>query len=192
MEKGGLTDALQANALTAEHTVGFGDEMRVGLFGQVRRVLAPRGIAVRQPRQIKHDWVYLALAVDGREGRVSWTWLCGMDESEIALAVQTWQDDGFDGVVWDGASSHKAASVGALGVPLIVQPPLSPELNPAERFFEELRKEIEGTVYPRIEEKVLKVENTLRQWAADPERIKQLCGWDWIEESFECLQDQAA
>lgn len=192
MEKGGLTLALQANALTPAHTVGFGDEMRLGLFGQVRRVLAPRGIAVRQPRQIAYEWVYLALAVDGRAGRLSWTYLCGMDASEITLAVQHWQAEGFDGIIWDGATSHKAEGVRALGVPLLVQPPLSPELNPAERVFEELRKEIEGHVYPRLEEKVLLVENTLRRWAANPAFIQRLCGWDWIHESFDRLAEQVA
>ena len=39
----------------------WGDEMRVGLRGQVRKVWAPRGVAVAQEVQI--GWKYLYVAV---------------------------------------------------------------------------------------------------------------------------------
>ena len=39
-----------------------------------------------------------------------------------------------------------------VGLPLIELPPYSPELNPAERVFEEVRRWIEGKVYQRMED----------------------------------------
>jgi transposase len=53
-------------------------------------------------------------------------------------------------VVWDGASGHRNEWVRELGMPLIVLPPYSSELNPVERVFEEVRRAIEGKVYATL------------------------------------------
>jgi len=52
--------------------------------------------------------------------------------------------EGGRGVVWDHAAFHKAKVVGEVGLRRIYQPPYSPELNPAERVFEEVRRWVEG------------------------------------------------
>jgi hypothetical protein len=172
--------ALQDAGVTRETSVAFADELRVGLHGQVRRVLAPRCMKVRQARQLTYEWIYLTLAVDGRAGRLSWTWLTGMDATEVEVAVEAWQADGMEALVWDGASSHRGTLILDEDLPRAVLPPASPELNPAERVFEELRRAIEGRSYASLAEKMLNVENTLRRMAADPAGIRRLCGWTWI------------
>ena len=185
-----MTAALLANDVTPEMRIGFGDEMLLSRHGTLSRVLAPRGIAVRQSVQGERESVYLSLCVNGSAGTVNWAWIAGMHHTEIARGVQRWQADGLEAVVWDNASSHRHAVVQAVGLPLIGQPPYSPELNPAERVFEELRKALRGKTFPRLEEKVLWVENTLRRWAANPNNIKQLCGWDWIQEAITALKPE--
>ena len=176
--------------MTRETTVAFADELRVGLHGQVRRVLAPRGMEVRQARPLTYEWIYLALAVDGRAGRMSWTWLTGMDATEIEVAAEAWQTDGMEALVWDGASSHRGELILDEDLPRVVQPPASPELNPAERVFEVVRAKIEGRIYASLAEKMQKVENTLRRMAADPAGIRRLCGWTWIIDALDRLPDQ--
>ena len=74
-----------------------------------------------------------------------------------------------------------------LGLPLIGLPPYSPELNPAERVFEEVRGWVEGTVYPTIEDKVNAVEGFLTELESDPDRVRTLTGWEWIEEAIQHL-----
>ena len=55
--------------------------------------------------------------------------------------------------VWNGGRSHRIELVRSVaGVKTIVQPPYSPELNPAERVFEEVRRWVEGRVYESLEE----------------------------------------
>lgn len=71
-----------------------------------------------------------------------------------------------------------------MGFPLIEQPPYDPELNPVERVFEELRAQIEGIVYPSIEDKMAAVEAVLAEFDADPERIKSLTGWHWLRDNL--------
>ena len=87
-------------------------------------------------------------------------------------------------VVWDGAPSHRSELVRGVGLPLIGLPPYSPELNPAERVFEEVRRWIEGKVYPSLEDKVAAAAY-LTDLESDPDRAQVLSGWDWIEEAIQ-------
>ena len=65
-----------------------------------------------------------------------------------------------------------------------MQPPHAPELNPVERFFRELRRAVEGRVYPDLQAKQDALEPVLRTWQADPARVKQLCGRHWIRKAL--------
>ena len=71
-----------------------------------------------------------------------------MRGEDIASALAELGDETDVGaVVWDGARGHKGQQAQDVGLLLIVQPPYSPELNPAERVFEEVRRWIEGRMY---------------------------------------------
>jgi hypothetical protein len=72
-------------------------------------------------------------------------------------------------------------------VPLVEQPPASPELRPAERVFEELRRAVEGKVYATLEDKGEAVGAELARIDADPDRVLRLAGWDWITAAVEQL-----
>jgi DDE superfamily endonuclease len=164
--------------------IAFADEMRLGLRGQVRRVWGIRGIKIRQQLECVYEWRYLALAVDGMRGRLWWKWIPNMRKETVRGVVEEWKACGIAGLVWDGAPGHKANMVRELGLPLVVQPAASPELNPAERVFEELRREVEGKVYGSIENKMAAVERQLTELGASPEKLRQLAGWSWIIEAL--------
>jgi len=98
-------------------------------------------------------------------------------------------------VVWDNAPSHKAKVLREVGLCLSFLPPYSPELNPAERVFEEVRRAVEGQLWDSIEAKQEAAEAFLTNLAADPARVKQLAGWHWIQEAIANLpnkQEQVA
>ena len=97
-------------------------------------------------------------------------------------------------LVWDGAGSHRSELVRSVeGVKTILQPAYSPELNPAERVFEEVRGWVEGTVYGSVEEKMAAVNECLSRLESDPERVKSLVSWDWISRNVQGLSaDYAA
>jgi hypothetical protein len=173
--------------------VAWADEMRVGLRGMLRRVWAPRGVKVRQRVQLQYEWRYLFVLVDGLGGRVWWTWMQTMTSQDLLGAVGALPTQSeVAAVVWDRAPSHRALAAYDLGLPLIAQPPYAPELNPVERVIEELRRVVEGKVYPTIEEKVAAVEEELRKLDAAPERVRQLAGWDWIRDALTSLPVQYA
>ena len=62
-----------------------------------------------------------------------------------------------------------------------------PELNPAERVFEEVRRWVEGKVYESIEEKMEAVNAYLRRLESDPGRVRSLTEWNWIGEAVQSL-----
>ena len=95
-------------------------------------------------------------------------------------------------IVWDGARGHRSELVGGVGPPLITLPPYSPELNPAERVFEEVRRWVEGKVYASLEDKVAAVTAFLVELEAHPERVRTLAGWDWIDSAIQQLPTHIA
>ncbi len=163
----------------------WGDEMRLGLIGQVRRVWAPRGVKVAQVVTYKREWAYLNLAVNGLTGQLRWAWTENMQAETIAPVVKHWAAEGLDCLVWDRAPGHRGTAYADVSVSLIEQPAYSPELNPAERVFEYLRDKIEGKVYDSLSAKKAAVETELEKLAAAPDRVKSLAGWEWIRRSVE-------
>ena len=193
MEKGGLLDALTAAGLTVKTGVGWADEMRVGLIGTTRRVWGRRGVKVRQRLQLVREWRYLHLVVDPSRGSVWWFWSQTIQATVARTLIEATQTEtDLAALVWDRAPSHRDATVKAVGLPLLEQPPYAPELNPVERVFEYLRAEIEGIVYPTIEAKVAAVEAVLAGLDADPARVKCLTNWHWIADSLARLPQENA
>lgn len=145
-----------------------------------------RGVKVRQRVECTYQWCYLALAVDAL-GALYWQWLPNLKKEQIAQVVGDWREAGIEGLVWDNAPGHQARMVREVGMKLVPLPPYAPELNPAERVFEELRRRVEGRCYGSLEAKQAWVEQELVALAADPGRVQQLCGWSWVRQALEQL-----
>lgn len=177
--------ALTVAEVTAGQAVGHLDELRLGLVGATRRRWGIRGVKIVQPLQRRYEWSYLVLLVDGARGRVWWRWQPTMKSDHLLATLDDLHiHDRVAAVVWDGAPAHRERRVRALGLPLIDLPPYSPELNPAERIFEEIRRHVEGEVYATLADKQAAVEAYLRDLAADPARVRSLAGWDWIHDAL--------
>lgn len=161
--------------------IGFFDEMRLGLQGQVRRVWAPKGEDVEQAQQFVFAWSYLILQVQPLAKKIKWAWVPSMKAVPMAEVIARWKQEGTDLLIGDHAKSHKSATVKATGIKMAHIPKYSPQLDPAERVFEEIRREIEGEVYGTLAQKQAAVDRWLTQLASEPERIASLACWPWIE-----------
>ncbi len=150
-------------------TVHFSDELRLGLRGQTRRVLARRGFKPVQRLQLRYEWSYLLLAVEPLAGSLRWRWLPRMNKDHLRPVLAEWA---LECVVWDGAPAHKARVMRTLPTRRVQLPPYSPELNPAERVFEEVRRRVEGRVYGDLAAKREVVERYLRELAPIPSRSR--------------------
>ncbi len=83
-------------------------------------------------------------------------------------------------LILDGAGSHRSEKVsyGLLEKQLL--PPYSPELNPVERFFQELRRELKNKVYESYAEVEQAVEEIFKKYLAKPEAVKKLTNFYWL------------
>src|SRR2546423_1360117 len=80
---------------------GFADGVCGGLGGAPRGVGGRRGVKNRQPIQLRYEWRYLFLVVDGRAGTLHWCWLDSMAAGEILAATGGVQRAGEVGaLVW--------------------------------------------------------------------------------------------
>lgn len=160
----------------------------------VRRVWGVRGLKVVQSLQLRYEWKYLFLVVDFARGKLGWTWMDSMKSETVVRAVLGMKRyTQVRALVWDGARSHRSELVRSVaGVKTIVQPAYSPELNPAERVFEEVRRWVEGRVYESLEEKMAAVDECLSKLDSDPERVKSLAGWEWIRRNVQGLSEDYA
>lgn len=179
-----MTAALVEAGVPRDAGILLADEMRLGLRGQVRRVLAPRGVKVHQRLQLKYQWAYLLLAVDPARGTLRWAWPERMRAEALKPVLSHWA---LDALIWDGAGAHRARLLQDLTTRRVLLPPYSPELNPAERVFEEIRRRVEGRTYTTVADKQAVVDAYLTDLAADPPRVIRLCGWDWLLHALDQL-----
>ena len=83
-------------------------------------------------------------------------------------------------VVIDNAPCHKPKILHTIeGLTLIKLPPYSPELNPVERFFEEVRRSTCNQVFSTLEVLEDTITTAVNSWSK--EMLQQLCCYDWIE-----------
>ena len=179
-----MTAALVGAGVTRDGGLVLADELRLGLRGQVRRVLAPRGVTVTQRLQLTERWASLLLAVDPRAGTLRWRWLERCRAGPIRDTRAAWAPGA---VVWDGHGADRARLLADLPTARVRLPPSSPALNPAERVFEEIRRRTEGHVYDTLADKQARAEAYLVTLAAAAARVRHLCGWSWLTAALDAL-----
>lgn len=164
--------------------------MRYGLISNFRRSWSKVGERTIVDSQQSFDNRYLFSAVSPLSGKSFH--LTGIDgfDTEAAhtflLELKKQHPDELVIVVWDNAPCHRPKIHRQIpGLIVIFLPPYSPELNPAERFFEELRKATANTVFKTIEDQEKMIEEKLNALANDIDAMKTLTGYEWIRAQAE-------
>ena len=87
--------------------------------------------------------------------------------------------------IWQNAPSHRPKIVRERkNITCIFLPPYSPELNPAERFFEEIRKSTANQIFETLEKQEEVIAEAVRVLSGDMDKMKQLLGYEWIKEQI--------
>ena len=123
----------------------FQDEGRFGLLGTPRRCWAPHGLRPVVGARLERKYIYAFSAVSPHDGVMDslvLPWVNAETMSMFLAEVALRHADEFVLMVMDQAGWHIA---GELVVPhnmrLMLLPPYSPELNPAEHLWEALRED---------------------------------------------------
>ncbi len=83
-------------------------------------------------------------------------------------------------LIMDGAGSHQQKSCPQTHFHVQKLPPASPELNPVERFFEELRKDLAGHIFQTLEQAEEHLMKILEKYYQHPDVIIQLTQYPYI------------
>ena len=120
------------------------DEARFGRITQPRRCWAPRGMRPCTPRQIVREAIYAFTAIAPQYGKMISLILptANTDMMEIFLEHISKEFIGsFIVMQVDGASWHRSQQLHLPeNIRLIFQPPYSPEVNPVEHIWDEIRE----------------------------------------------------
>ena len=163
----------------------FQDEARFGRINHPRRCWAPKGIRPHVPAQMIYEYTYVYAAICPQDGVLDSLILPRVDAEAMSIflrEVSSRHPDAYVIMVADGAGWHRAND---LKIPenicLVSLPPYSPELNPVEHLWDEIREKWFGNEVFRdmdgVENQLL---NALVCLENDPERVRSLAGFDWI------------
>jgi hypothetical protein len=133
----------------------------------------------------EREFVYAYGAVSPREGDLDWKICSQMNTqrmSEFLEQVSQRHHHDFIVMVVDGASSHRGKD---LRVPenirLLSLPAYSPELNPQEHLWDEIReKEFPNRVFDSLEGVKKQLRLGLVGLVQDGIRVRSITAWPWI------------
>lgn len=160
--------------------------MRYGLMTNMRRSWSLVGERAILPQQQAYSNEYLYSAIAPLTGKSFHLILPDMDSEVTLIFLQELKKQHPNEnvvVVWDNAPCHRNGCMSKIdGLTLIPLPSYSPELNPAERFFEEIRRETANRVFESLEKQKNLIIEAVKRWHGNIDRMKLLISYDWIRE----------
>ncbi|HEY0299081.1 MAG TPA: IS630 family transposase [Arachidicoccus sp.] len=163
-------------------TLYFQDESRFGLQTKYGRGLAARGVQPVCSFQQVFEYVYLFGAfspVNGTQFQLEMP-CCNSDAFQLFLDEFAKQNpDEYKIIVLDNGAFHKAKSLTIPhNITLLLLPPYSPELNPAEKVWQHIKRKFTNRHFKNLDEISSCFSETIQQLST--EKIKSICAYQYI------------
>jgi len=163
----------------------FQDEARFGRINDPRRCWAPAGVRPEVPVQIVREYSYVFGAVSPHDGMLDTLILPEVQAEAMSLflaEVARRHRQDYILMVLDGAGWHRAQD---LVIPdnmrLVFLPPYSPELNPMEHIWEEIREKwFPNLVFHSLDAVEDRLMEAVLYLESHPELTASITGFDWI------------
>lgn len=161
--------------------------MRTGTRTELKRRWGPSGHRPLTKIKIGYQFTYIYAALNPYSGHLIALLLPNMTKNCFSIFMEHFEQEvqqiyGTQKIllIADGASNHQQDAINSKRIKLVKLPAACPELNPVERFFEELRTQISNKVFDDIEN----VENflcqILKKYFDDPDTVTQLTCFPYI------------
>ena len=170
----------------------FMDEMRFGLISNYRRSWSKVGERTVIANQQEYSNRYLYSAIDPIKGDnfhlIGFNYINSLTTKIFLEELKKRYSNYHLIVIWDRAPFHRKKELYEIeGITPYFLPSYSPELNPVERFFGEIRKATANRIFKDIVIQEEIISNEVVLWINDKERAKRLCGYSWILEQWRML-----
>lgn len=172
------------------------DEGRFGLKVGFQRRWCP--LKERPPWIVEdhYQWCWLYAAVEPATGQCVCFFLPGVDHACLQGFLEALREaTGTErlGLVLDGSGSHTAhALVWPEGIVPLPLPPYSPELNPVELLFRQLRARLANRIFADLAELEAAITEVLQEYWQEPATLQQLTGFGWWLDGVHHIQSPAA
>jgi transposase len=168
----------------------FQDEARIGQQGTLCRVWAEKGSCPRAIRQTNYQWTYLFGSVCPMTGNSHGWRMPYANTSIMNLYLKDFakqlNPDVHALLVMDGAGWHDSKELEIpANVSILLLPPYSPELNPAELIWRQLRqRKLSNRLYPTIDDLEVAVDEAWVWISEQHEELSGLCLFPWIKSAL--------
>ena len=167
----------------------FADEARFGRMNRPRPCWAPPSVRPKVAAQLIREYIYLYGAVCPKDGTCVYLIMPTSDTACFqvfldALSRRFARQDIL--LVLDGAPNHRSSQLFVpKNITLLFLPPYSPELNPKENLWDEIREKIfknyalksMAEVHEKLEEAILYVDR-------NPKLVKSMTSFPYTVRSF--------
>jgi len=165
------------------------DEGRFGRISDVRRAWSPLGTRPQAPRQIIRTYLYVFTAVCPALGRMTSLILPWANTDMMNIFLRQVAEDFQDYFILmlaDQAGWHVSQNMEVPeNIRLIKLPPRSPELNPSEHIWEELReKNFANKACRDLDEVEDNLCQGLNDLARDPEKLRSMTNFPYLIFTF--------
>ena len=162
--------------------------MRYGTRTQLKRRWTSVGHRPHCPVKIAYEFGYLYCAICPFSGDFFCLLLPSMKKQCFEIFLREFQQHlgaaAETLMILDGAGAHQENAVGEnFNLKLQKLPAACPELNPVERFFQELRKELANQVFETIAAVEEKIQQLLEKYWSEPNLIIRLTSFPYTNTS---------
>jgi len=161
--------------------------MRSGTRTDLKRRWKPKGHRPICKVRIGYKFVYLYAALNPYDGQLVALLLPFMTKECFRIFMDYFEEQtqavyGDEKIlmILDGASNHQSDVIKSERMVLEKLPPACPELNPAERFFEQLRTELSNLVFEQLEQVEDYLIKILQKYYNNPDLICSLTHFKYI------------
>jgi len=163
----------------------FQDEARFGRINPVKRCWVPKGVRPHVPAQIVREYTYAYAAVSPHDGVLDSLILPWVETGIMSLFLaEVGRRHPNERILMfvDGAGWHKSKD---LLVPsnlrLLPIPPYSPQLNPVEHIWDEIReKGFANKVFDSLDAVEDQLVDELSKLEKNQQTVASITGFDWI------------
>jgi transposase len=167
----------------------FADEARFGRMNRPRSCWAPAGVRPEVASQLIREYIYLFGAVSPKDGTCAFLILPASDTECFQIFLDTiakkfprWHIL----LVLDGAGNHSSGDlVIPANITLAFLPPYSPELNPQEHIWDEIREKIfKNYAAKSMDEVCDKLVQAALYIEGNPNMVKSITSFPYIMNSL--------
>lgn len=188
----GLVDQLKAlveNKEIKRVSVFVQDESRFGLMPIIRRRITAKGVKPIQSVQQVFESYYVYGAVEPLTGENFFLEMPSLDSECFEVFLNEFSKyycDRYIIMLLDNGGIHKAKRlVISDNIVFLFLPPYSPELNPIERLWQDIKERIGFWLYETLEKLKKRVAEILKQYTCST--IASLTGYSYLMEAVNAL-----